>query len=404
MSRKLGVALVGTGNIALLHVLGYNNFPDAEIRALCDTNPKRAKAFQVEMGLPTSIKLYNSSEECYKDDNIDLVEILTPHASHEVLAVEAAEAGKHISVQKPPAMTLSSYDKMTNAAKKAGVRFRVYENFRYHPPYVKAMELVQNDIIGTVLSVNIRMWNSVKAPGDYRGHKYRFPLHTLKWKMKEGETYKTPNLFDDGYHKHSIVQEFLGDIPGYQQPVTAVRAWSGWERLYGLVKIDYPSVVIYETNKANRYGLWNVNTGKRIPFQSDYFACDESLEITGSRGIIMAPGCTGNLFVGCECGGPGKPGVYWFSADNDVDEESEAPEVGTWKSDCSMDTNWKYSFINCTRHLASLLARNDWFDDKDPLPVKVEQGRHIHRIGLGAVRSVKNDGIQVKLKDVIDGP
>ena len=118
MVKKIGVALVGTGNIALMHVLGYQNFEDAEIVALCDLNTKRASAFREEVGLPSSVKIYGSTEECFKDDSIELVEILTPHAAHEGPAIEAAEAGKHISVQKPPAMTLSSYDKMVNAAKK----------------------------------------------------------------------------------------------------------------------------------------------------------------------------------------------------------------------------------------------------------------------------------------------
>ena len=151
MPKKIGVALVGTGNIALMHVLGYRNFEHADIVALCDLNTKRASAFREETELPPSVKIYGSTEECFKDDSVDLVEILTPHASHEGPAIEAAEAGKNVSVQKPPAMTLSSYDRMANAAKKAGVRFRVYENFRYHPPYVKAMELIKQGVIGDVL-------------------------------------------------------------------------------------------------------------------------------------------------------------------------------------------------------------------------------------------------------------
>jgi len=402
MTKKIGVCLIGTGNIALMHVLGYRDFDDAEIVALCDLNPKRATSFREETGLPSTVKIYGSTEECVKDDSVDMVEILTPHAAHETPAIVAAEAGKHVSVQKPPAMTLSSYDRMANAAKKAGVRFRVYENFRYHPPYVKAMELIKQGVIGNVLSVNIRMWMSVNAPGEYRGKKKRFPLHTLRWKIKEEHNYHAATLFDDGYHKHSLVEEYLGDLGG--NSVSAVRAWCGWEKLYGLVKFDSPAVVIYETKKANRYGIWNVNTGKNIPLYSSYFACDESLEITGSNGIIMAPGCTGDLFLGCECGGPGKPGVYWFSQEKEIQEETDVPEAGTWKSDCSMETDWSHSFIDCTRHFATLLAKDEEFDKTDPRPVKVDQGRHIQRINLAIIRSLRSNANQVLLKDIKDGP
>ena len=402
--KKLGVAFIGTGNIALMHTFGYINFPDAEIRALCDLNPKRAEKFREEAGLPKHVKIYNSSAECVKDESVDLIEILTPHAAHEAIAIEAAEAGKHVSVQKPPTLTLSSYDKITTATRKAGVKFRVYENFRYHPPYVKALKLIKEGVIGTVESVNIRMWMSLNGIGEYRGQKRGFPLHTLRWKIKEEQNYKAPVLFDDGYHKHSIIQCFLGDISGNSEPVTAVRAWSGWDKLFNLVKLDSPSVVIYETNKKSKYGTWNVNMSKAIPLQSNYFTGDEMLEITGSNGIIIALGCTGNLFAGCECGGPGKPGTYWFSNKNEIEENTSFPEAGSWNSDCSMDTDWKYSFINCTRHFASVLARDEWFDEKDPLPVKAEQGRHIQAINIGIIRSLRNDGAKVSLKDIDDKP
>ncbi len=398
------MALVGTGNISLMHVLGYKNFPDAEIRALCDLNEGRATAFREEAKLPASVKIYTSSAECFRDETIDLVEILTPHKSHEALAVAVAEAGKHVSVQKPPAMSLSSYDKMVRAADKAGVKFRVYENFRYHPPYVKAFDLIRDGVIGKVQSVNIRMWMSVSAPGQYRNQKIRFPLRTLLWKNKDDQNYKAPTLFDDGYHKQSLAQGFLGDITGNSRPITSVRTWTGAEKLFGVITLDSPAIVLYETAKHNCYGTWNVNTSRAIPFHSSYFACDEYLEITGSRGIIIAPGCTGNLFVGCECGGPGKPGVYWFSKDEKEKESALAPGVGTWKADCSMETDWSHSFINCTQHFASLLARDQWFDDKDPRPIRAEQGRQILAVSLAMIRSLRKDGERVRLKDVKDVP
>lgn len=405
MPKKIGVALVGTGNIALMHTLGYKDFSDGEIRALCDLNSKRARSFQEETGLPNDIAIYDDPTECFKDDSIDLVEILTPHNSHEELVVEAANAGKHVSVQKPPAMTLSGYDRMTHTCEKAGVRFRVYENFRYHPPYVKAFELIKEGVIGDVLSVNIRMWMSVKTLGDYRGSKKRFPLHTLRWKIKKSQNYKVPTLFDDGYHKQSIVQGYLGDIKGNETPVTAVRAWCGWERIMKAVKLDSPSVIIYETKKSNKYGTWNVGTSRFIPFHSSYFACDEYLEITGQKGIIIAPGCTGDMFVGCDCGGPGKPGVYWFSKDDAKDEREGVNEtVGTWKSDCSMETDWSQSFIDCTRHLCSVLASDKWFDPEDPRPVKADQGRQILAMSLGMIRSLDKDGAKVELNDIKDAP
>ena len=60
MPRKIGAGLVGTGNIALLHTLGYKDCPDAEIVALCDLNRGRAESFRAEAGLPASVEVYDS--------------------------------------------------------------------------------------------------------------------------------------------------------------------------------------------------------------------------------------------------------------------------------------------------------------------------------------------------------
>ncbi len=69
-----------------------------------------------------------------------------------------------------------------------------------------------------------------------------------------------------------------------------------------------------------------------------------------------------------------------------------------------MKTDWSQSFIECTRHLASVLARDEWFDKNDPRPIQAEQGRHILRINLAIVRSMRMDGRKVPLKDIQDGP
>ena len=139
---------------------------------------------------------------------------------------------------------------------RRGFAFAFYENFRYHPPYAQAFKLIQDGVIGQVEAVNVRMYMSVRTLGDYRGQKLRFALHTLTWKNKDSQNYKAPTLFDDGYHKHSIVQGFLGDIPGMNESITAVRTWCGWQRILNAIKIDSPTIVIYETKKPDCYGTW----------------------------------------------------------------------------------------------------------------------------------------------------
>ncbi len=161
-------------------------------------------------------KVYTDYEELLHDNEIDAVEILTPHQFHTCLTIKAAEAGKHISLQKVPCLKLSEMDQMIEATKKARVHFRIFENFRFYPPYQKAMELIEQGVIGKPERVDVSMWGGVSAL-----EAWDVPLSAWKWRISEGGNYKSPTIFDDGYHKHSIIAKFLGE------PIESVLAWQG---------------------------------------------------------------------------------------------------------------------------------------------------------------------------------
>src|SRR5512133_3397807 len=129
------VALVGCGRISDLHQLGYRGRDDARITAVCDTNNAHAKKKAKEWGVE---KVYSDYQQVLEDKDIDLVELLTPHFLHCPMTIQAAQAGKHISVQKPMALSAAEADQMIAAANKAGVILRVYETFVYYAPAMRA--------------------------------------------------------------------------------------------------------------------------------------------------------------------------------------------------------------------------------------------------------------------------
>jgi len=98
--KPLGVGFIGCGRIFDLHVLGYLKTDKAKIVALCDSRRVRAKKRARKLGLSEE-KIYRDYNELLRDEEVDVVEILLPHYLHKDAAV-AAEAGKHVSVQKPP--------------------------------------------------------------------------------------------------------------------------------------------------------------------------------------------------------------------------------------------------------------------------------------------------------------
>ena len=374
MSDKIRVGIVGLGRISTLHLEAYKKEYglNAEIVAICDKNKKRvsdvAKEYEVE-------GVYTKYEDFLTDENIDAVEILTPHQEHTYQTILAAEAGKHISLQKVPCLTLSDMDKMIEATKKNKVKFRIFENFRYYPPYQFALDLIKKGIIGKTERVDYRMWGALNALSEWK-----VPLSSWKWRFSEEGNYNSPTLFDDGYHKHSIISQFLGE------PIDSVLAWQGDFKIQGVIKHDTPSVVIYSCRNKSHYGTWNTSTHKFLPMQSDYYACDEYVEIVGEKGIIFIPGCTGSFFESCGDAAPGQSGVHW------VDEEGE------WHSNTEIETNWKASFINCSRDFIEGIREN-----RD-IELNPDDARNILQIGLAVIRSVRNGFIEVKIEEITDKP
>ncbi|MHA1229579.1 MAG: Gfo/Idh/MocA family protein [Candidatus Helarchaeota archaeon] len=370
-NKKLNVLIIGAGRISDLNTLGYLESEDANIYAVCDTKNKRARKKAEKWGAK---KVYTDYHKALKDEKVDIVEVLTPHALHERIVVEACENGKHVSVQKPPALKLSEMDNMIHAARKNNVKLKVFENFRFHTPYIRAMELIKEDTIGEVNSVNYRMWSSINPISAWK-----VPLMTWQWRIQDKHNYKLPTLFDDGYHKHSIVHMFLSP-----DKIKSVQAWKGRFKIYNLIPIDMPAVVIYKVSNT-KYGVWNCSIGNNLPIKSDYYGCDEFVEIQGDKGIIFINGCTGNMFVDCNCGGPGKPGVYWLDKN------------GIWHSDCQMETNWKYSFINSTKHFIKCIK-----EDLKPI-LDGKTAREILQISLAMVKSIRSNNIDIEVSSIKDG-
>nr|MDO8113366.1 Gfo/Idh/MocA family oxidoreductase [Candidatus Sigynarchaeota archaeon] len=367
--KKIRVGFIGTGRISTLHQLYYKNNDDAELVAICDKNKGTAMNHAEEWGIKKE-NIYTDYQEMLGRDDIDAVEVLTPHSSHRDIVVAACEAGKHVSVQKVPCMSLSEYDSMQVAARKAGIKLKIFENFQFHPPYRKALELMKT--IGKPVAVNIRMWQSVRSLSAWA-----VPISSWKWRISEKDDYKLPTLWDDGYHKHNLVALVLG------KKIDRVQAWNGGYKLYKLVRIDVPAVISYKT-KGTEFGTWNVAISQDLPIRSDYYGCEEMVEIQCDSGIIWVNGCTGNMFIDCPTG-PGAPGVYWIDSN------------GKWNSDCTMQTNWKYSFMACTKDFIDSIK-----DDR--LPYRSgDDARHVLQIDLAMVASLRSGFRDVKVDSITDG-
>src|SRR5438105_4547433 len=118
--RPLGVAIVGCGMIARFHARALADVPGTKLVALVSRNPANAHAVADAAGLRCDT--YTELAPVLKRPDVDVVIITTPSGAHLEPAVAAAEAGKHVVVEKPLEVTLERCDRMIDACDRHGVK------------------------------------------------------------------------------------------------------------------------------------------------------------------------------------------------------------------------------------------------------------------------------------------
>ncbi len=272
--NPIRVAIVGCGRISDLHQMGYRDCTDARIIAVCDTNKSLARKKAKEWGVE---KVYTDYSQVLEDRDVDMVELLTPHNLHCTMTVQAARAGKHISVQKPMALSAAEADEMIAAAEKTGVLLRVYETFVYYAPAVQARAMIEAGEIGDVQAIRMHV-NSGTSDSSWK-----VPLSAWLWRFNEKECGGGPLVFDHGYHLFSLGY-YLGG------PVEKVFAWidhTPVKEAGGIVKIDAPAMIMFQYKAKHRYGQLDIEHTPKMRIYSDYYADDDRIEVIGEKGILF---------------------------------------------------------------------------------------------------------------------
>lgn len=317
----LKVAIVGCGRISELHELGYRDCQNAKITAVCDKSRTLAEQKARMWNIPAS-GIYTDYGKLLSSPDIDLVELLVPHHLHAPMAVAACNAGKHVSVQKPMAVTLDEADQMINAANRNGVYFRVYENFMFYPPLVKVKSMIDNGVIGEPQILRMHFNNGTLDSS------WKVPLKAWMWRFDEKKCGGGPLVFDHGYHLFSIAHYLMG-------PVEKVSAWIDKSPLVISKNVDGPATVMMKFTNQRRYGVIDFAYTPQMRINSNYYADDNIFEIIGEKGIIFVNRCTTRTVS--------LPTILLF-------KDGLTSEIEISRSD------WKYSFIDATRHFVDAIT------------------------------------------------
>jgi predicted dehydrogenase len=158
-----------------------------EVAAVCDTDPERLRLAREQLG---QVATYEDVEQVAADEQVQLVVVVTPHSAHLPCALPCLEAGKHVVVEKPMALTVAECTAMIEAARQAGVTLSVFHNRRWDGPFVKARQVIRDGYIGDVFHVEAHFGGYHPPSRTWRGRKgvsgglfYDWGAHVTDWTL-----------------------------------------------------------------------------------------------------------------------------------------------------------------------------------------------------------------------------
>jgi predicted dehydrogenase len=160
----LRAALIGCGGLGKVHAQMVSQLGGMQMVAFCDVDYARAHSYCQEFA-PNDAYATADVHRIFSDDSIQVVYICTHHDTHAEYCIRAAEAGKHILVEKPLALRTEECIAIGQAVEHYGVTLMTAFKMRYYDMIRKAKELIPHPLVVTMQMMDNR-WPDTIWPND----------------------------------------------------------------------------------------------------------------------------------------------------------------------------------------------------------------------------------------------
>jgi predicted dehydrogenase len=230
-----------------------------ELTVCCDTNEGRASSLAAKY--PGSVASADWRETAMRQD-VDVVMIATVHSALAEIATLAAQAGKHVLIEKPGARRAAELDPVAAAAATTGAKVRIGFNHRYHRALQKAREIADSGVLGPMMFLR----------GRY-GHGGR-PGYDKEWRSVP-ELSGGGESIDQGLHLIDLARWFLGEFPSVKGEV-ATYFWN--------MPVEDNAFFLLRTGAGQIASLHATWTEWKNTFSLEIYGRDGKLEVTGLGG------------------------------------------------------------------------------------------------------------------------
>src|SRR3954469_8218630 len=181
----VGIGIVGIGFLGMIHYLAARKLTGGRVVALCSRDPKKLagdwtgiqgnfgpRGTQMDL---TGLAGYSDIAGLLADPQVDLVDLCVPNDEHARLAIRALEAGKHVLVEKPIALTAADADSMLAAARASDKLLMVAHVLPFFPEFAYAADAVLSGRYGALKAAHLNRvisrpdWSAGVADADRSG-------------------------------------------------------------------------------------------------------------------------------------------------------------------------------------------------------------------------------------------
>ncbi len=261
MTGRVAVGVVGCGFFSRNHLHSWEDLAavGADLVAVCDVDPAKAKAAAESFGVPHH---YTDVATMLGERDLGLLDIVTRMDTHREIAALAIRHGVAAIVQKPFAPTWEDCVAIVEGAEKAGLFLAVHENFRFQTPLRKVKELLDSGAIGAPswARISFRTGYDIYAGQPYFYGEERFVI------------------LDLGVHVVDVARFLLGEVE---------RVSCETQRRNPKVKAEDTATMLLRHSSGAVSVVEATYEAKKLP---DTFP-ETMLEIEGPRGaIVLKPG------------------------------------------------------------------------------------------------------------------
>jgi UDP-N-acetyl-2-amino-2-deoxyglucuronate dehydrogenase len=253
--EKLGFGIIGCGMISAWHAEAIAQIPQVRLVGVTDAVAELRTALASKYG----VKSYDTVTEMLADPDIRIISVCTPSGLHASLAVQAAQAGKHVIVEKPMAINLKDADQIIETCERHRVKLGVISQLRFAPAIQQVKRALEAKMLGRLVLGDLYMkFNRTQEyydQGAWRG----------TWEMDGGGA-----LMNQGIHGVDLLRYLMG-------PVRSVTAHA--RTLARKIVVEDTAAAVLEFQDG-ALGVIEATT-------SVYPGSTRRLEINGDRGTIV---------------------------------------------------------------------------------------------------------------------